>query len=130
RRYGNILGDDKQQQVLALGRRLAAPPHLRAMGVRSETASVYLKAAGIPVRGPRQRRPPREIRPVRCPSTLAPLGPAGAPAALEPSPAGRAPSEVATPWQAGRTSSTTMASPGGTYLTTQGAWRATGEEQW
>ena len=42
----NILGDDKQQQVLALGR-LGWP--LRrieaATGVRPETASAYLKAA-------------------------------------------------------------------------------------
>jgi transposase len=55
----NILGDDKQQQVLALGR-LGWP--LRrieaATGVRRETASTYLKAAGIPVRLPRQRRAP------------------------------------------------------------------------
>jgi len=55
----NILGDDKQQQVLALGR-LGWP--LRrieaATGVRRETASAYLKAAGIPVRLPRRRRPP------------------------------------------------------------------------
>jgi transposase len=55
----NILGDDKQQQVLALGR-LGWP--LRrieaATGVRRETASAYLKAAGIAVRLPRRRRPP------------------------------------------------------------------------
>ena len=55
----NILGDDKQQQVLALGR-LGWP--LRrieaATGVRRETASAYLKAAGIPIRLPRRRRPP------------------------------------------------------------------------
>lgn len=53
----NILGTDKQQQVLALGR-LGWP--LRrieaATGVRRETASLYLKAAGIPVRHPRRRR--------------------------------------------------------------------------
>ena len=55
----NILGDDTQQQVLALGR-LGWP--LRrieaATGVRRETASAYLKAAGIPVRLPRRRRAP------------------------------------------------------------------------
>lgn len=55
----NILGDDTQQQVLALGR-LGWP--LRriqaATGVRRETASAYLKAAGIAVRGPRGRRLP------------------------------------------------------------------------
>jgi transposase len=55
----NILGDDKRQEVLALGR-LGWP--LRrieaATGVRRETASVYLKAAGIAIRLPRRRRPP------------------------------------------------------------------------
>jgi transposase len=55
----NILGDDKQQQVLALGR-LGWP--LRrieaATGVRRETASAYLKAAGIAVRLSRRRRLP------------------------------------------------------------------------
>jgi len=55
----NILGDDTQQQILALGR-LGWP--LRrieaATGVRRETASAYLKAAGIPIRLPRRRRPP------------------------------------------------------------------------
>ncbi|MBI3021408.1 MAG: hypothetical protein HYY59_05370 [Candidatus Omnitrophica bacterium] len=46
----NILGDNKQQQVLALGqlgwtlRRIE-----QATGVRRETASAYLKAAGIAV---------------------------------------------------------------------------------
>jgi hypothetical protein len=47
------LGDDTQQHVLAVGR-LGWP--LRrieaATGVRRETASVHLKAAGIPVRLP------------------------------------------------------------------------------
>ena len=53
----NILGDDKRQEVLALGRlgwtlrRIEA-----ATGVRRETASPYLKAAGVSVRGPRQRQ--------------------------------------------------------------------------
>src|SRR5215472_15776939 len=55
----NILGDDKKQQVLALGR-LGWP--LRrievATGVRRETASAYLKAAGITIRAARHRRPP------------------------------------------------------------------------
>ena len=50
---GNVLGEEKRQQVLALGR-LGWP--LRriesATGVRRETASAYLKAAGIAVRGP------------------------------------------------------------------------------
>jgi hypothetical protein len=50
---GNVLGEEKRQQVLALGR-LGWP--LRRIesttGVRRETASAYLKAAGIAVRGP------------------------------------------------------------------------------
>jgi len=48
----NVLGDDKQQQVLALGR-LGWPLRRieEATGVRRETASGYLKAAGIEVRG-------------------------------------------------------------------------------
>jgi transposase len=57
----NVLSDTKRQQVLALGR-LGWP--LRRIeettGVRRETASAYLKAAGIPVRQPGGwgRRPP------------------------------------------------------------------------
>lgn len=50
---GNVLGEEKKQQVVALGR-LGWP--LRRIesttGVRRETASAYLKAAGIAVRGP------------------------------------------------------------------------------
>ena len=55
----NILGDDKRQQILALGR-LGWPLRRieQATGVRRETASAYLKAAGIAIRGPRRRRPP------------------------------------------------------------------------
>src|SRR5512146_1814026 len=57
----NVLSDEKKQQVVALGR-LGWP--LRriedATGVRRETASAYLKAAGVSVRPPRGwgRRPP------------------------------------------------------------------------
>ena len=55
----NILGDDKKQQILALGR-LGWPLRRieEATGVRRETASAYLKAAGIAIRAPRRRRPP------------------------------------------------------------------------
>jgi len=55
----NVLGEEKRQQVLALGR-LGWP--LRriedATGVRRETAGAYLKAAGVAVRPPRTRRLP------------------------------------------------------------------------
>ena len=68
----NILGDDTQQQVLALGR-LGWP--LRrieaATGVRRETASAYLKAAGIPSASLVGAGRRRQIRPVRCPPTSA-----------------------------------------------------------
>ena len=71
----NVLGDNKQQQVLALGRLGWSLRRIeQATGVRRETASGYLKAAGIPVRGRggrpgvwRQNRPPRR----RCPPTRA-----------------------------------------------------------
>ena len=55
----NILGDDKRQQILALGR-LGWPLRRieQATGVRRETASAYLKAAGITIRAARHRRPP------------------------------------------------------------------------
>src|SRR5215471_9568952 len=49
----NVLSDDKKQQIIALGklgwtlRRIE-----QATGVRRETASSYLKAAGIAVRSP------------------------------------------------------------------------------
>src|SRR5262249_36661227 len=55
----NILGDDRKQQILALGR-LGWPLRRieQATGVRRETASAYLKAAGITIRAARHRRPP------------------------------------------------------------------------
>ena len=57
----NILGDEKKQQILVLGR-LGWPLRRieHATGVRRETASAYLKAAGIAIREPRRRRPPAQ----------------------------------------------------------------------
>jgi len=55
----NVLGNDKYQQVLALGRLGWSLRKIEgATGVRRETASTYLKAAGIAVRRPRQVGPP------------------------------------------------------------------------
>jgi transposase len=50
----NVLSEEKKQQVLALGR-LGWPLRRiqEATGVRRETASAYLRAAGVPVRPPR-----------------------------------------------------------------------------
>jgi len=46
----NILGDNKQQQVLALGQLGWTLRIEQATGLRRETASAYLKAAGIVAR--------------------------------------------------------------------------------
>jgi transposase len=55
----NVLSDDKRQQVLALGRLGWSLRRIEeATGVRRETASAYLKCAGIAVRAPRTRRLP------------------------------------------------------------------------
>src|SRR6059036_1672562 len=55
----NVLSDDKRQQVLALGRLGWSLRRIeQATEVRRETASAYLKAAGVAVRG--RGRPPGE----------------------------------------------------------------------
>src|SRR5688572_7868804 len=71
----NVLDQHRQQQIVALGRLGWSLRRIEeTTGVRRETASEYLKAAGIPVRGRAdargsglQNRPPRR----RCPPTLA-----------------------------------------------------------
>lgn len=56
----NVLGDDKQQQVVALGRLGWSLRRIEAAtGVRRETVSGYLKAVGLVVRG---RGRPRESK--------------------------------------------------------------------
>src|SRR3981081_2913869 len=48
----NVLDNDKQQQIRALGRLGWTLSRIQeATGIRRETISGYLKAAGIPVRG-------------------------------------------------------------------------------
>ena len=88
----NILSDDKRQQVLALGR-LGWPLRRieQATGVRRETASAYLKAAGLAVRPPGRwghplANPAKEVStdPGACPSEIS-TPPSG------PLPPGRAP---------------------------------------
>ena len=57
----NVLKEDKRQQVVALGRLGWSLRRIeQATGVRRETASVYLKAAGLGIRSPRGwgRKPP------------------------------------------------------------------------
>ena len=60
----NVLNEEKKQQVLALGRLGWSLRRIQqATRIRRETASAYLKAAGVAVRGPvvgggeRQNRP-------------------------------------------------------------------------
>ena len=64
---GNVLNEEKKQQVLALGR-LGWPLRKiqQATRIRRETASQYLKAAGIAVRSPggwgrRAAKPANEV---------------------------------------------------------------------
>jgi len=56
----NVLSNEKQQQILALGRLGWSLRRIEEeTGIRRETASNYLKNAGIPIRSPRTRqRPP------------------------------------------------------------------------
>jgi len=77
----NVLSDTKRQQVLALGR-LGWPLRRieEATGVRRETASAYLRAAGIAIRPPRGwgRRP--IPKPAKETSTDSSAGPTAKPA--------------------------------------------------
>jgi len=65
---GNVLSEEKRQEILALGRLGWALRRIEAAtGVRRETASSYLKAAGIAMRAPRGRQAPK---PASSPSAL------------------------------------------------------------
>jgi len=67
----NILSDDKRQDVLALGRLGWTLRRIQqATGVRRETASAYLKAAGLAVRPPGRWGHPVEILGVNAPFLL------------------------------------------------------------
>jgi len=60
----NVLSQEKYNQVITLGRlRWSLREIEAATGVRRETASGYLKAAGIPVRAPRARQAPAASKP-------------------------------------------------------------------
>src|ERR1019366_8958667 len=63
----NVLNEEKKQQVLALGRLGWSLRRIQqATSIRRETASAYLKTAGIAVRPPsgwggRAPKPPKEV---------------------------------------------------------------------
>jgi transposase len=105
----NVLSEHKQQQVLALGRLGWSLRQIEeTTGVRRETASAYLKAAGVPVRrtGGRPKVWPPPQTPPANPATTRELstdsGDAGAESAaaasadtIAPAPPGRAPTASA-----------------------------------
>src|SRR6185295_3882803 len=97
----NILGDEKQQQILALGRLGWSLRRIeQATAVRRETASAYLKAAGITVQGrgrPKARAKPAISSEVSTdPGTSKPaISKAVSTDAASPFPPGRAPSASA-----------------------------------
>ena len=71
----NVLSQEKQQQVIALGRLGWTLRQIEERtSVRRETASKYLKEAGVALRAPRQRRPPAPTS--RAPALDAPAKPA------------------------------------------------------
>ena len=66
----NVLNDHKREQVLALGRLGWTVRRIeQATGVRRETVSAYLKAAGMEVRRPGWRRRPPDPNPAMQVST-------------------------------------------------------------
>ena len=76
----NVLGDTTRQQILALGRLGWTLSRIeQTTGVRRETISRYLKAAGIPVRGrgrPSESRAKPAISPLRVSTDSGPAKPA------------------------------------------------------
>ena len=90
---GNVLSDDKQQQVMALGRLGWSLRRIeQATGVRRETASAYLKAAGIRAcRGRRRTAEPTgsQNRPIPEVSTDSGAAKTGHPAEVSTDLAGR-----------------------------------------
>jgi len=95
----NVLSDEKRQQVIALGRLKWPLRRIEAAtGVRRETASAYLKAAGVPIRPERTRRPPKPASREGVSTDSAGGGPH--PAAAPGSPTGPAPPPPPDPRQA------------------------------
>src|SRR5881396_2531740 len=97
---GNVLSDDKKQQVLALGRLGWSLRRIEeATEVRRETASGYLKAAGVAVRGrggrPRAWPPKPATTSEVSTDSRSPIPATTGPVSTDPFPPGRAPSASA-----------------------------------
>ena len=72
----NVLSEEKRQQVVALGRLHWSLRQIQqAVGVRRETASAYLKAAGLDVRPPGRWGRPGPAKPAKQTSTDPPAWP-------------------------------------------------------
>ena len=66
----NVLSEEKRQQVIALGRLQWTLRQIEdATGVRRETASRYLRAAGVAIRPPRPWGHPPPAKPAKEQST-------------------------------------------------------------
>ena len=80
RRMSNVLGDNKRHQIVALGRVGWSLRRIeQATGVRRETISGYLRAAGIAVRGrgrPTEAKPKPAISPPEVSTDPGPSNPA------------------------------------------------------
>jgi transposase len=88
----NVLSEQKRQQVVALGRLGWALRRIEeATGVRRETASAYLKAAGIEVRLPGWRRRTGDSKPAIQTSTDSAMGTAAQATRCWPPVPGRSP---------------------------------------
>jgi transposase len=92
----NILSDDKRRQVLALGRLGWTLRRIeQATGVRRETASAYLKAAGLAVRAPGRWGHPAANPTIEVSTDLGALPPGISSPLSSPPPPGRAPAASA-----------------------------------
>jgi transposase len=92
----NILSDDKRQEVLALGRLGWTLRRIeQATGVRRETASAYLKAAGLTVRLPGRWGHPAANPAIEVSTDSAAAAPEGSSPLSSPAPPGRAPAASA-----------------------------------
>jgi transposase len=112
-----VLSDEKRQQVVALGQ-LGWPLRRieEATGVRRETASAYLKAAGVPVRPPRGwgRLPPAKPAKEVSTDSGAPPEPANAPStdpAAASNPANGVSTDLAWPPRPGRAPAASACEP-------------------
>src|ERR1022692_4426471 len=94
----NVLSQEQKQQVIELGRLGWTLRRIEERtGVRRETASKYLKEAGVALRAPRPRRPPDTNAPAKpaSPNEVITDFDGVLPAVIAPAPSGRSPTASA-----------------------------------